>query len=210
MIRVLVADDHAVVRQGLRQILSAAADVALVGEAANGLAVIDMVAEREVDVVLLDVAMPGKSGVDVLKTLHERHPKLPVLILSMYPEDQYAVRLIKAGAAGYLNKEAAPEQLLDAVRTAVQGKRYITPAVAELLAQEVDRDREGPPHKTLSNREFQIMLMLARGVPVSEIARELFLSVKTVSTHRMRILDKMGLKTNADLTYYAIKNRLVE
>lgn len=210
MIRVVVADDHAVVRQGLRQILSAAVDVQVVGEAGNGLAALDIVADREVDVVLLDIAMPGKSGIDVLKTLHARHPRLPILILSIYPEDQYAVRLIKAGAAGYLSKEAAPEQLIEAIRTAVQGKRYITPAVAELLAQEVDKDHGGPLHEALSNREFQIMMMLARGIPVSDIARELFLSVKTVSTHRMRILDKMGMKTNADLTYYAIKNQLIE
>jgi len=160
--------------------------------------------------LLLDISMPGKSGIEVLKQIKQEAPKLPVLILSIYPEEQYAVRLIKAGAACYLSKESAPEQLVKAIRTVAEGKRFISPSVAELLANELGRDSDQPPHQALSDREFQILRLIASGKTVSEIADLLALSVKTVSTYRTRLLDKMHLKNNAELTHYAIRNALIE
>ncbi len=210
MIHILIADDHAIVRQGLKQILADAADLVVTGEAENGLEALRMLREQPYDMLLLDIAMPGKSGVEVLKQIKQELPKLPVLILSMYPEEQYAVRLIKAGAAGYLTKESAPEQLVKAIRTVAQGKRFINASVAELLANELERDSDQPPHQALSDREFQILRLLASGKTVSEIADALALSVKTISTYRVRLLEKMQLKNNAELTHYAIRNQLVE
>lgn len=210
MIRVLIADDHAIVRQGLRQILADSQDMEVGGEAANGFEAIQKIRdEGPWDIVLLDVSMPGKNGVDTLKQIKDERPRLPVLVLSMYPEDQYAVRLLKAGAAGYLTKESAPEQLVTAIRAVAAGRRFISPAVAELLAQEINRDGEQPLHATLSDREFEIMRLLASGVTPTDIAVRLKLSVKTVSTYRVRLLSKMQLKNNAELTYYAVKNGLV-
>ena len=162
------------------------------------------------DVVLLDISMPDRNGIDTLKSLRHIRPELPVLILSGFAESQYAVNLLRAGAAGYVNKEAASTQLVSAVRTVVQGRKYVSPALAQILAEGVTTDAEGPLHGQLSQREFQIFCKLAAGIPVSRIADELFLSVKTVSTYRTRILDKMAMKNNAELTYYAIKNRLIE
>jgi two-component system invasion response regulator UvrY len=210
MIRVLIADDHAIVRQGLRQILADTPDMEVGGEAANGFEAVQKIRDDGPwDIVLLDVSMPGKNGVDTLKQIKDERPRLPVLVLSMYPEDQYAVRLLKAGAAGYLTKESAPEQLVTAIRTVAAGRRFISPAVAELLAQEINRDGEQPLHAALSDREFEIMRLLASGMSPTDIAEQLKLSVKTVSTYRVRLLAKMQLKNNSELTYYAIKNGLV-
>lgn len=209
MINVFIADDHAIVRKGLKQIVSDADDMAVMGEAENGIGALHRLRQCAPDVLILDIAMPGKSGVEVLKQIRQEHPKLPVLILSMYPEEQYAVRLIKAGAAGYLTKESAPELLVNAIRTVAQGKRFISPSVAELLANELERDSDLPLHHALSDREFQILRLIASGKTVSEIADSLALSVKTVSTYRTRMLDKMKLKNNAELMHYAIKNSLI-
>lgn len=210
MILVLIADDHAILRQGLRQILADAEDMTVVAEAANGIEVMQMIrSDYRFDVVLLDIAMPGRSGIEVLKQIKDEKPNLPVLVLSMHPEDQYAVRLLKAGAAGYLTKESAPELLVQAIRKVAAGKKYISPSVAELLADRLDNGN-GPQHASLSDREFHILLQIAAGKTVSDIAAALSLSVKTVSTYRARVLDKMQMKNNAELTHYAIKNQLVD
>ena len=210
MIRVLIADDHAVVRQGLRQILTETSDMNVTGEAANGLEALERARADEYDVAVLDITMPGRSGFDILKELRGDKPKLPVLILSMHAEEQFAVRLLKAGAAGYLNKESAPEELVKAIRKVVSGGRYVSPALAEKLAFEIDSDSDRLLHDSLSDREFQVMRMMASGRSVKEIATELSLSVKTISTYRARILDKMNLRTNAELIHYAIQNQLIE
>lgn len=210
MIKVLIADDHAIVRQGLKQILAETLDMTVAGEADNGTDALRKIREGEWDVVLLDVNMPGKNGIDTLKQIREECPRLPVLMLSMYPEDQYAVRLIKAGAAGYMTKETAPELLVDAIRRVASGKKYLSPAVAELLADELDSGTQGQPHELLSDREYQVLLAIASGKTVSEIAEIMVLSAKTISTYRTRILEKMRMKTSAELTHYAIKNGLVD
>lgn len=211
MIRILLADDHAVVRAGLRQFIAGHHDLNVVGEAANGGEVIDCVRKVELDLVVLDISMPGPSGIDTLKSLKQVRPALPVLILSGFPEEQYAINLLRAGAAGYINKEAAPAQLVTAIRTVAQGRKYVSPALAQMLADRLSiKDDEAPVHSDLSQREFQIFCKLVKGEGVTQIADELFLSVKTVSTYRSRILEKMGMKNNADLTYYAIKNKLID
>jgi two-component system invasion response regulator UvrY len=210
MIRILIADDHAVVRAGLRQFIAAHDDLTVVAEAANGAEVMETVRSTDLDVVVLDISMPGRSGIDILNSLRQTCPELPVLILSGFAEEQYAVNLLRAGAAGYLNKEAAATQLVAAIRTVVQGRKYVSASLAQLLAEGLSvKDLDQPIHTQLSRREFQIFSKLAKGEAVTQIAEELFLSVKTVSTYRTRILAKMGLKTNADLTYYAIKNQLI-
>ena len=199
MIRILIADDHAIVRAGLKQFIADQVDMEVAA-----------VRAAEFDVVLLDISMPDKNGIDTLKTLRHVKPELPVLMLSAYAEDQYAVNLLRAGASGYLNKEAASTQLVGAIRTVVQGRKYVSPSLAQILADGVSGDAEKPLHAELSQREFQIFCKLAAGAAVSKIADELNLSVKTVSTYRTRILEKMAMKSNADLTYYAIKNGLIE
>ena len=214
MIRVLIADDHAIVRQGLKQIIAETDDMVVAGEAASGMEVMQLIrscrenAVCRLDVVLLDISMPGRGGVEILNQIKTEMPKLPVLVLSMYPEDQYALRLLKAGAAGYLTKESAPELLVAAIRKVALGRKFITPAVAELLAERLDGG--GPQHAELSDREYQILLQIGSGKSVSEIAKALSLSVKTVSTYRIRLLEKMHMKNNAELTHYAIKNQLVD
>jgi len=210
MIRVLIADDHAVVRQGLRQILTETPDMSVAGEAANGLETLDRVHGEEYDVLVLDITMPGRSGFDILKELRAEKSKLPVLVLSMHAEEQFAVRLLKAGASGYLNKESAPDELVKAIRKVVTGGRYVSPALAEKLAFEIDSDSDRLLHDSLSDREFQVMRMMAAGQTVKEIATELALSVKTISTYRARILEKMNLRTNAELIHYAIQNQLID
>jgi DNA-binding NarL/FixJ family response regulator len=210
VIKVLVADDHAVVRRGLQQILAETPDILVAGEASTAQEVIDLVRAQRWDVVILDVSLRGASGIELLADLRREHPDLRVLVLTVYSEEQYAVRAIRAGAAGFLTKESAPEKLIEAVRKIASGGRYVSAELAETLASILAGDAKGQPHERLSDREFEIMKMLASGRSVSQIAQDLALSVKTVSTHRTRILRKMNLKTNADLTTYAVRARLVE
>lgn len=210
MIRVFIVDDHAVVRQGLRRILEETADIKVAGEAGNGVEALKKIHTLKWDVMLLDISMPEKGGTETLKQVMELDKTAKVLILSMYEEDQYAVRLMKAGASGYLTKDAAPEQLIHAIRNAVEGKKHISPTLAELLLQECSSDSSKPLHATLSDREFQVLKLIGAGKSVSEIAAILSLSVKTISTYRAHILEKMELKNNADLTYYVIQNGLLK
>jgi two-component system invasion response regulator UvrY len=210
MIRVVIVDDHAVVREGLKRIIESAGDMTLVGEAASGEELLRELNGWPCDVVVVDLSMPGMPGLDVVREIRQRAPKLPVLVLSMYPEDQYAVRALTDGAVGYIHKGDPPAELVKAIRTAAQGRRYITEAVAECLASHVDTTAERLPHERLSNREFQVFKLIAAGKRVSEIARDLSLSIKTVSTFRHRILEKLGMSHNIDIVRYAIKHGLVE
>jgi len=210
MIRVLVVDDHAIVREGLKQIVADTPDIVVAGEAKNGQEALDAVSKNGYNVVLLDISMPDRSGLDVLNQLRSQRPELRILILSIYPEEQYAVRALRAGASGYLTKESAPDELIAAIRKVSSGGNYISRSLGERLANRLRFDASKPPHETLSDREFQVMRMVASGKRVKEIAEELLLSVKTVSTYRRRVLDKMGVKNNSALTRYAIQNRLLE
>jgi two-component system, NarL family, invasion response regulator UvrY len=210
MIKVLIADDHSVVRRGLRQILTETPDILVGGEASTVQEVRQLVQDQRWDVIVLDLNMPGGSGIELLSELRRLSQGPRVLVLTVYPEEQYAVRAIRAGAAGFLTKESAPERLIDAVRKIAAGGRYVSAELGETLASLVAGEAQGMPHERLSNREFEIFKMLASGRTVSQIAEGLELSVKTVSTHRTRILKKMEMKTNAELTHYAMKNRLVE
>jgi len=210
MIKVLVADDHAVVRRGLRQILAETSDIHVAGEAVTAADVLRLVRAERWDVVVLDINLPGGNGIEVLGEIKKERPHLPVLILTVYSEEQYAVRAIKAGAAGFLTKESAPDKLVEAVHKLASGGRFVTAEVAEALASIVAGEAKGAPHERLSDREFEVLRMLASGKTVSQVAQELCLSVKTVSTHRTRILQKMAMKTNAELMHYAMKNNLVE
>jgi len=210
MIRALIADDHAVVRQGLIQILGNIPEITVAGEAINGQEVLDKVRAESWDVVILDISMPDCSGLDILKQLKSERPKLPVLVLSMHSEDQYAVRALKAGASGYLTKDSAPDELVKAIRKVVSGGRYVGSCLAERLAFEIGADSSKLPHETLSDREFQVLRLIASGKSVTEIAAELYLSSKTVSTYRVRLLQKMNLKTNAELMHYAMQNHLID
>lgn len=210
MIGIMLADDHAIVRAGLKQVLGEAPDFVVVGEAGNGQEVIDLVREKTPDVLLLDMSMPGKSGIDLIKLLKADHPKLPILVLSMHKEEQYAVRAIKAGAAGYLTKESAAELLVSAIRKVAGGGKYISPTVAERLAMEYGNSREETPHTSLSDREYQIFQMIVAGTTITAIADQLSLSVKTVSTHKSRILQKMGKSSSAELIHYAIEHHLFD
>ena len=210
MIRALIADDHAVVRQGLKQILGDTPEMVVAGEATTGQEVLDKVRAETWDVVVLDISMPDRSGLDVLKQLRSERPKLPVLVLSMHSEDQYAVRVLKAGASGYLTKDSAPDELVKAIRKVVSGGTYVSSFLAEKLAFEIGTDSSRLPHETLSDREFQVLRLIAAGESVTEIAAELYLSVKTVSTYRARLLQKMNLTTNAELMHYAMQNHLID
>ncbi|HVK95670.1 MAG TPA: response regulator transcription factor [Noviherbaspirillum sp.] len=209
-IKILIADDHAIVREGLKQILADSRDMAVVGHAENGTDAIKLARQADADVLLLDISMPDRSGVEVLKQIRKEAPKLAVLMLSMHREDQYAIRSLKAGAYGYLNKQSAPAELVEAIRQVASGRKYITPALAQELANQIGEDREIALHETLSDREYQTLIMIASGKTVSDIATELTLSVKTISMYRSRLLQKMKLRHNAELTHYAIKNHLVE
>ncbi|GAB4176369.1 MAG: response regulator transcription factor RqpR [Rhodocyclaceae bacterium] len=209
-IRVLIADDHAIVRQGLRQILSDTEDMVVAGEAANGVEALARVREGEWGVVLMDVSMPDRNGIEALKLIKKEFPRLPVLVLSMYPEEQYAIRALKAGASGYLTKQSAPEQLVQAIRAVAAGRKYISASLAEELANAIQDDGEKPLHEKLSDREYQTLCMIASGKTLSQIAEELKLSVKTVSVYRARLLEKMRMKNNAELTHYGLKSGLVE
>jgi DNA-binding NarL/FixJ family response regulator len=209
MIKVLVADDHAIVRRGLIQILTEQSDMSVVGEAQDAQELFAQARAQDWDIGILDVSMPGRGGLDVLKDLKRAFPTRPVLILSVHPEDQYAVRALKAGAAGYLTKDSAPGELVTAIRKAMQGGKYVSPTLAEKLAFNLAPDPDRLPHETLSDREYQVLCAIASGKTVSDIADEMTLSVKTISTYRARLLEKMQMKHNAELTHYAIQHKLV-
>ena len=209
MIKVLIADDHAIVRRGLKQILSEVPDMTVAGEASNAQGVLAAIGAYDWDVVVLDITMPGRSGLDVLKDVKLEKPKLPILVLSIHPEVQYALRVLKAGASGYMTKESAPDELVEAIRKVYRGGKFVSQSLAERLAGDLERDINRAPHETLSDREYEVMCMIASGKTVKEIAQHLSLSVKTVSTYRVRVLEKMNLKTNAELTTYAMENQLV-
>ncbi|HWR90141.1 MAG TPA: response regulator transcription factor [Dissulfurispiraceae bacterium] len=209
MIRVLVADDHTIVRKGLKQLISEHPDMEVTGEARNGPEALSEVMEKDYDMVLLDLSMPGRGGIETIKELKALRPKLSILVLTMHPEEEYAIRALKAGASGYLTKESAPEELITAMRKVAAGSRYISMKLAEELAFAFGGDIEKAPHELLSDREFQIMIMIGSGKTVKDIAAELSLSMQTVSTYRARILTKMKMRNNAELTLYAIRHHLV-
>ena len=209
MIRILIADDHTIVRRGLREILLEGFPAAAIEEVADAEAMIKKIIHQEWDVVISDLSMPGRSGLEALQQIKQLQPKLPVLILSIHPEEQYAIRVLKAGASGYLSKDMAPDELVNAVHRVMLGKKYITASIAEKLAAVLDQDADKASHEYLSDREFSVLKLLAAGKSVSEIAESLFLSVTTVSTYRSRIMAKMNMKNNADLTLYAIENKLL-
>lgn len=208
--KVLIADDHAILREGIRRILDESPGYEVVAEAADGAEAISAIESHDIDVAILDINMPKTNGLDTLKHIKAVKPKLPVLILSMYPEEQYAVRMLKAGASGYLTKESASDQLINAITKIVSGGRYVSPELAEQLAFGLTKDNPDKPHESLSDREYQVMTMMASGKTVTEISEELFVSVKTVSTYRSRILEKMNLKNNAQITHYVISNDLLK
>jgi DNA-binding NarL/FixJ family response regulator len=210
MLRILVADDHEIVRKGLMKVLAETLQPIKVDEARNGQEAVSKVWKSEYDLVVLDIKMPGKSGLDVLKEIKQHRPKLPVLILSMHPEEQFAIRAIRAGASGYLTKESAGDELVLAIRKALKGEKYISGSLAQILAGELDSDSEKPPHEILSDREYQVMLMIASGKPVGAIAKELCLSVKTISSYRANILLKTRMKNNSEITHYTIQNKLAD
>ena len=210
MIKIFIADDHAIIRRGLKQIISETSDMLIAAEAEKGDELLSKVFQEHYDVVLLDISMPGTSGLEVLKQLKKRRPKLPVLMLSIYPEDQYAMRALKAGASGYITKESAPEELIAAIRKISKGGKYVSSSLAERIIFELDVYDEKPSHMTLSDREYQVMCMFASGKKVKEIADALTLSIQTISTYRTRILEKMKLHGIGDLIRYAVKRRLVE
>lgn len=209
MIQVVLCDDHAVVRRGIRDTLTEASDIAVTGEAGSYAELREILRTAACDVLLLDLNMPGRSGLEVLASVRETHPSIRVLVVSMYPEDQYAVRCLRAGAEGYANKAADPLELIGAVRTLVQGRKYLTPEVAQMLAESVAQPALEAPHAALSERELQTLLKIATGKRLSDIAIELMLSPKTVSVYRSRVLEKLKLANNAELTVYAIRNNLV-
>ncbi|MGA7875900.1 MAG: response regulator transcription factor [Desulfoferrobacter sp.] len=210
MLKVLVADDHAIVRQGLKLILTEEFSSLMFGEARNSQELLSQMGKDNWDIVVLDITMPGRSGLDVLKEIKQLYPKTPILVLSMHPEDQFAVRVLKAGAAGYLTKENVPEEMVKAVHKVIGGGKYVSATLAEKLAFDLQTDMERPPHESLSDREYQVMCMIASGKTVKQIAEELVLSIKTISTYRARILEKLNMKNNAEMTHYAVKNGLVD
>ena len=207
--KILIADDQIIIREGLKQILSRLPEVESVDEAANGQEVMRKVSKKKYDIIVLDISMPGQSGLEVLKELRQKRPNTAVLVLSIHPEENYAVRVLKAGAAGYINKSSASDELVQAIRTVVAGGKYITPKTAEKLVKEIKFDTVKSRHEKLSDREYQVMCMIASGKTVKEISEYLCLSIKTVSTYRSRILEKMEMKNNSELTFYAIKNELI-
>lgn len=209
MIRILIADDHAIVRRGIRQILAEVPEITQIGEAQNAQEVSVLLRTQRWELVMLDIALPDKNGLEVLKDIKREYPKLPVLILSMHPEDLYALRLLKAGAVGYLTKESAPDELLTAIRKVLNGGRYISSQLAEQLVFDLNTDSDRPLHESLSDREYQVLCLIASGKTISEVADHLAISVKTASTYRARILEKMRMRTNAELTHYAIQEKLV-
>jgi len=210
MIKILIADDHAVVRRGLKQIVSETPDIIVADEASTGYEVLDKVRSNDYDAVILDISMPGGDGLNILKQINKEKPKIPILVLSVHPENQYAVRALKAGAAGYLTKDSAPGELISAIRRVSCGRKYVSLQLAEKLASDLETDKGRQLHEKLSDREYQVLCMMASGKRAMEIATDLCLSVKTISTYRSRILEKMRMKSNAELTHYAIKHGLIE
>ncbi|TAG79141.1 MAG: DNA-binding response regulator [Burkholderiales bacterium] len=208
--RIGLVDDHAILRTGLRAFIEEQSDLKVIAEASNGREAIDMVRQHELDVLLMDISMPGQSGIDALAMIRAKAPDVGIIILSGYPEEHYAVNLIRQGASGYLNKQCDPAEIIVALRKVANGHRYISAEVAELLAQQLSRNDECLPHERLSEREFQVFIRLAKGETVGDIAKDLSLSVKTVSTYRTRIMEKLTLQSNSDLTYYAMKNGLLD
>ena len=209
MLRILITDDHAVVRRGLKQVLEEEFDQVVFGEAQNTREMLEHLQKKAWDVVILDITLPGRSGLEVLGELKLTHPNLPVLVLSMHPEDQYGIRVLKSGASGYMTKESAPDEIVMAIRKVLRGGKYVSPSLAERLAFNLEVNGEKPIHEALSDREYEVMLMIASGKTLTEIAQKLNLSIKTVSTYRTRILEKMKMQNNAELIRYAIKNQLV-
>ncbi len=209
MPKVLIADDHPIVRTGLKQIIADEPDIKIIGEVSNGVEVLEFLHKNACDLVLLDLAMPKRTGLDVISEIKQINPSIGILVLSIYPEEQYAVRALRAGAAGYLTKASAPNELIKAMRKVMGGGKYISISLAEILASEIDQHTPQQPHERLSDREHQVMLMLAAGKTVTEVAQELNLSVKTISTYRARILEKMNMKNNAQLTFYAVEKHLI-
>lgn len=209
-IRIMIVDDHAIVREGLRLILGATPDLIVMGEAEDGLAALSQLEECNPDVVLVDISMPGMSGIELIGRIHQENPKIAILVLSMHKEEQFAVRALKAGAAGYLTKDCAPEQLAQAIHKIVSGGRFITPEVAEALVNAIVPSLPETPHKQLSNREFQVFRMLASGKSINDIAQDLSLSANTISTHKSRLMHKLGVDNNAGLVHYAIKHQIVQ
>ncbi len=210
MIKIFIADDHPLVRKGVKEILEEEIDLKVIGDAAYPHEVLEGLRREEPDILVTDLTMPGRSGLDLISDIRQLFPKLPILVLTMHPEERFAVRALKAGAYGYLTKDTKPEELIKAVRQVVTGRKYITPSLAEKLATELNRDQDKKPHETLSDREFQIMRLIASGKKVSEIGDKLSISIRTVNTYRARILFKMNMKSNAELTLYAIENHLID
>lgn len=210
MIKILIVDDHPIYRGGLKQFLCKSFDQVVIDEASNGSKALNKIRKSDYDVVLLDIDMPGRSGLEIIKDVKKEKPKLPVLMLSAYPEDQYAIRSLKSGASGYLTKKSVPAELIKAIKKVRQGGKYLTLSIAERLASAIEEDSEMSPHERLSNREYQVMCMIAHGSTLKEISEELSLSESTVSTYRTRILEKMGLKNNSEIISYAIRNGLIE
>jgi len=209
MLRILIVDDHAIVRQGLKQILADTPDMVVAGEASNGQEALNEALKSHYDVVCLDISMPGRSGLDILKELRSQNYEFPILVLSMHPEEQYAIRVLRAGGSGYITKESAPDELVTAIRKVASGGKYVSSSLAEKLALYLETGAEGPLQQALSDREYQVMCMIASGKTGKDIARELSLSPKTISTYRSRILEKMKMKNDAELTHYAVQNGLV-
>jgi two-component system, NarL family, invasion response regulator UvrY len=209
-LNILIVDDHAVVREGLKYILSKADDLCVVGEAGNAPDTMAFLRKQACDLVLLDLSLPGKTGVELLKMIRDELPRVRVLILSTYPEDQYAVRVLKQGASGYLTKESAPEQLLTAIHKVASGGKYVSPAMTERLLDEIATDNQHAPHELLSDKEFEVFKLIAKGKSLTDIAEGMHVSIKTISTHRTRILEKTGFKANADFTRYALQQGLID
>lgn len=212
MIKIFVLDDHAIIREGLQRIVSKTDDMRIVGEATSGKEIINEASKSDwdADIVLLDITLPGRSGIEVMRQLKVMRPHLRFLVLSIHPEDQYAVRALRSGASGYMTKDSAPEELIGAIRTIYSGGKYVSPSLTEKLVSYLRKDRDRPLHETLSNREFQVMCMIASGKTVTEIAKELALSVKTVSAYRTKVMEKMNMKTNAQLTLYVLQRQLTD